>query len=72
LIPILKASAVDTHFIDTSPSNGVSDYDNYTRFADSGPTSDPNFGDAHYYYLMEDCEDDATHKQFRMLTESGF
>lgn len=59
------------NFMDTSPSNGVLSYHPYTKRS-GFPTQSPNFGDAHYYYLLLDCESQESHPAFRFVSESGF
>ena len=72
LTPIMKESGVDltANFMDTSPSHGVLSYEPFQRRSIFPPNR--NFGDYHWYYLEEDCEVDATHKNFRFVTETGF
>ena len=63
IIPVMKESGVNIsqNFMDTSPSNGVKSFEPYVKFSDFS-TSDQNYGDSHYYYLMLDCEADETHR----------
>lgn len=73
MVPVMVEAGIQVsqNFMDTSPSNGVTSFDPYVKFTDLNP-QDQHYGDAHYYYLTLDCEDQNTFPQFRFLSESGF
>ena len=56
--------------MDTSPSNGAVSFDPFVK----NPNTTPSlyYGDYHFYYLLDDCEDDYFFPYFRFLSESGF
>ena len=61
---------ISENFMDTSPSNGAISFVPYIMNPDT--TQSLLIGDFHFYYLMEDCEDDSFFPYFRFLSESGF
>ena len=58
--------------MDTSPSNGVISFYPYVKDYKLDDPGSPYYGDGHFYYLMQDCENQTTFPAFRFLSESGF
>jgi len=76
LVPVLAESGIDIkhNFVDTTPSNGfISTYPNaYVKRSDNLHPQNVNWGDAHLFYMDEDCENDWNLPFTRFMSESGF
>eukprot|EP00899_Mesostigma_viride_P028250 jgi/Mesvir1/860/Mv17431-RA.1 len=70
LRPLVQDVDPNTPWVDSSPSNGVLSYDPYVKRW--GSSSDPRYGDVHFYNYAADCMDPDIYPKAKFISEFGF
>lgn len=73
LLPVMRESGIkiEQNFMDSTPSNGLKSFEPYVKNWLNSPNQNQTIGDAHKYYLLNDCENDGMHDWPRFNSESG-